>query len=161
MGVILGFPSRSLSVDPRAGVLRRHHISASTIQRQVKKALRRAGIAKDASVHLQPCERMTGRSLTVMGIFFCLASPVIRPQILFFFLRVFAALREDACGRQSGGWVRSVNLHGILLQGIPGGLVNVGNASFEEGEPFELFFDYLQPSGAHEFSGCAAALGKQ
>lgn len=31
------FPSQELSVDPRSGVLRRHHISPTTIQRQAKR----------------------------------------------------------------------------------------------------------------------------
>jgi len=45
------FPAKSLSVDPRARVLRRHHISPSAIQRNVKQAKAKAGIVKNASVH--------------------------------------------------------------------------------------------------------------
>ncbi|GAB1270006.1 integron integrase [Aurantivibrio infirmus] len=45
------FPSTSLSVDPRAGVERRHHIHRQTIQRQVHHAIRKAGIHKQASCH--------------------------------------------------------------------------------------------------------------
>jgi integron integrase len=45
------FPSASLSVDPRSGKVRRHHISPSSIQKIVAKAVRKAGIAKHATVH--------------------------------------------------------------------------------------------------------------
>ncbi len=45
------FPSQGLSVDPRTGIVRRHHIHANTLQRQVKKAARKAGLSKKVSVH--------------------------------------------------------------------------------------------------------------
>ena len=45
------FPSQTLSVDPRAGVVRRHHLSESVLQKAVKSAVRAAGIHKPASVH--------------------------------------------------------------------------------------------------------------
>jgi integron integrase len=45
------FPSRTLSTDPRAGVVRRHHISDSVIQKAVKAAVREAHIHKPVSVH--------------------------------------------------------------------------------------------------------------
>jgi integron integrase len=45
------FPSQTLSVDPRAGVVRRHHISDSVIQKAVKAAAREAHIHKPVSVH--------------------------------------------------------------------------------------------------------------
>jgi integron integrase len=45
------FPSSNLSVDPRTGVVRRHHISDSTIQSPIKAAVRNAGIVKHATVH--------------------------------------------------------------------------------------------------------------
>jgi integron integrase len=45
------FPAASLSVDPRAGLVRRHHISPSSIQKIVAEAVRKAGIAKHATVH--------------------------------------------------------------------------------------------------------------
>jgi integrase len=44
------FPSRTLSTDPRAGVVRRHHISDCVIQ-AVKTAAARAQIHKPVSVH--------------------------------------------------------------------------------------------------------------
>ena len=40
------FPSSKLSVDPHSGVTRRHHASPDSMQREVKRALRRAGIVK-------------------------------------------------------------------------------------------------------------------
>ncbi len=45
------FPSSKLSVDPRSGKVRRHHIDPSSIQKAVKKAVRDAGIVKQATVH--------------------------------------------------------------------------------------------------------------
>jgi integrase len=40
------FPSQSLSTDPRAGIVRRHHISDSVIQKAVKAAVLKAKIHK-------------------------------------------------------------------------------------------------------------------
>jgi integron integrase len=45
------FPSMKLSVDPRSGRVGRHHISDSPIQEALKNAIKKAGIAKHASVH--------------------------------------------------------------------------------------------------------------
>lgn len=45
------FPANNLSVDPRSGKVRRHHISDTAIQDVIKKAIRKAGIPKFATVH--------------------------------------------------------------------------------------------------------------
>ena len=45
------FPSRTLSTDPRAGIVRRHHLSDSVIQKAVKAAARKVKIHKPVSVH--------------------------------------------------------------------------------------------------------------
>jgi integron integrase len=45
------FPSRTLSTDPRAGVVRRHHVSESVVQKAVGNAARAAGIHKPVSAH--------------------------------------------------------------------------------------------------------------
>lgn len=45
------FPSPKLSVDPRTGVLRRHHLDESVLQRAVRAARQRAGIVKPATCH--------------------------------------------------------------------------------------------------------------
>jgi integron integrase len=45
------FPSPTLSIDPRTGVERRHHLYEDRVQRALKKAVARAGIAKPVSVH--------------------------------------------------------------------------------------------------------------
>ena len=45
------FPAVKLSIDPRSGKIRRHHINQSTIQKMVKNAIMRAGIVKHGSVH--------------------------------------------------------------------------------------------------------------
>lgn len=46
------FPSPTRSVDPRGGIERRHHIHAETVQRAVRLAAARAGIAKPVSPHV-------------------------------------------------------------------------------------------------------------
>lgn len=45
------FPSATLSVDPRSGIVRRYHISDTAIQMAVKIAVQKAGIVKQATVH--------------------------------------------------------------------------------------------------------------
>ncbi|MBI4687186.1 MAG: integron integrase [Nitrospirae bacterium] len=45
------FPAATLSVDPRSGIVRRHHISDTAIQSALKNAVRKSGILKHATVH--------------------------------------------------------------------------------------------------------------
>ena len=45
------FPSERLSVDPRSGGMRRHHISDKRSRKPVARAVRKAGIVKHATVH--------------------------------------------------------------------------------------------------------------
>jgi integron integrase len=45
------FPAKSLSVDPRSGKVRRHHISETLVQKAVKEAASRAAINKKVSCH--------------------------------------------------------------------------------------------------------------
>jgi integron integrase len=45
------FPATKRSIDPRGGIERRHHIGRLVLQRAVKAAIRKAGIAKAASCH--------------------------------------------------------------------------------------------------------------
>lgn len=45
------FPASKRSVDPRSGATHRHHLDASVLQRAVKNAVRRTGIAKPATCH--------------------------------------------------------------------------------------------------------------
>jgi integron integrase len=45
------FPSHKLSKDPRAGLIRRHHVDESGLQKAVKAAARAAGIHKPAGCH--------------------------------------------------------------------------------------------------------------
>ena len=45
------FPSKSLSVDPRSHIVRRHHMHPSNLQRAIKPAARKAGITKQVNVH--------------------------------------------------------------------------------------------------------------
>ena len=45
------FPARGISVDPRAGVARRHHVDPSVINKAIKVAVRRAGLTKQISAH--------------------------------------------------------------------------------------------------------------
>ncbi len=45
------FPSKSLSVDPRSGKTRRHHVDEKGVQRAVKQAVRDAELTKPATPH--------------------------------------------------------------------------------------------------------------
>lgn len=45
------FPASQISVDPRSGKQRRHHLHESVLQRAVKEAARKAGLSKLVSCH--------------------------------------------------------------------------------------------------------------
>jgi len=45
------FPARHRQADPSDGVMRRHHVDESTVQRALKKAVRASGVAKPATCH--------------------------------------------------------------------------------------------------------------
>ena len=45
------FPSDRLSVDPRSGLRRRHHIDEQNVQRAMRQSLRDAGVGKPATPH--------------------------------------------------------------------------------------------------------------
>jgi site-specific recombinase XerC len=45
------FPSKSLSIDPRTQVVRRHHMHPASLQRSFKAAVGKTGITKQVSVH--------------------------------------------------------------------------------------------------------------
>jgi integron integrase len=45
------FPAEKISVDPRSGKKRRHHVAERNLQNAVKEAIRAAGVAKAASCH--------------------------------------------------------------------------------------------------------------
>ncbi len=45
------FPARSVSRDPRSGIVRRHHVLEDGLQRAMKQAVRCAEISKPASCH--------------------------------------------------------------------------------------------------------------
>ncbi|MBI2383238.1 MAG: integron integrase [Gammaproteobacteria bacterium] len=46
------FVARDISVDPRSGAERRHHLDEQVVQRHVRNAAKRAGIAKPVSPHV-------------------------------------------------------------------------------------------------------------
>ena len=46
------FPSGNLATDPRRGVVRRHHIDPSVINKAIKSAVRKTGLTKRVSVHM-------------------------------------------------------------------------------------------------------------
>ena len=46
-----GFPARHLSVDPRSGLTRRHHVAPSVINKAMTVAVRRAGLTKTIRAH--------------------------------------------------------------------------------------------------------------
>ncbi len=45
------FPAKTLAVDPRSGVTRRHHVHENSLQKAVQAAVRRSGLHKPASCH--------------------------------------------------------------------------------------------------------------
>ena len=45
------FPAQGMSVDPRSGVMRRHHVYKERLQQAIKRAAPLAGIVKPASLH--------------------------------------------------------------------------------------------------------------
>ena len=45
------FPSSRLSVDPRSGITRRHHVDQSVINKAIKQAVKKAGVVKKVSAH--------------------------------------------------------------------------------------------------------------
>ena len=45
------FPASCRSTDPRSGIVRRHHLDETVIQKAIKTAIRQAGITKQASSH--------------------------------------------------------------------------------------------------------------
>ena len=52
MGLAIVFPAKSISIDPRSNVMRRHHADESGLQKAVRAAARLAGIAdKSVSCH--------------------------------------------------------------------------------------------------------------
>jgi integron integrase len=45
------FPSSKLSIDPATGVVRRHHLYPTTLQKAFQRAVARSGLAKHATLH--------------------------------------------------------------------------------------------------------------
>lgn len=45
------FPSRKISIDPRSGIARRHHVDPSVVNKSIKSAAKRLGIQKQVSAH--------------------------------------------------------------------------------------------------------------
>lgn len=45
------FPASKLSTDPRSGMIRRHHLHESVLQKAVKEACRKADLSKHAGCH--------------------------------------------------------------------------------------------------------------
>ena len=45
------FPSRNLSTDPRSGVIQRHHMDQSVVNKAIKQAVQKIGITKKVSAH--------------------------------------------------------------------------------------------------------------
>lgn len=56
------FPSRTPSTDPRAGIVRRHHLDESVVQKAVKQAARTARIHKPVYTHVVKDLRRPARS---------------------------------------------------------------------------------------------------
>lgn len=45
------FPSTVISTDPRSGIRRRHHLHKETLQRSIREAAEKAGVAKHVTTH--------------------------------------------------------------------------------------------------------------
>lgn len=45
------FPASKLSTDPRSGLVRRHHVDESSLQKAIRAAVRQSGLTKPASCH--------------------------------------------------------------------------------------------------------------
>lgn len=46
------FPASQLSTDPRSGAIRRHHLYETSVQKQIRRAAREAGIARPCGPHI-------------------------------------------------------------------------------------------------------------
>ena len=46
------FPSSTISTDPRTGILRRHHVHHSSLQKMVKRAAEKSNISKRVTTHV-------------------------------------------------------------------------------------------------------------
>ena len=51
MDLAVRLPQPRLALDPRAGVVRRHHVSPSALQKQVRFAAKLAGLQKRVTCH--------------------------------------------------------------------------------------------------------------
>ncbi len=45
------FPAKALSIDPRSGIKRRHHLHDSSIRKAIREATKLGGIVKPVSCH--------------------------------------------------------------------------------------------------------------
>lgn len=45
------FPASAVGVDPRTGVIRRHHVHETSLQKAIRRAVKQAGIVKHATTH--------------------------------------------------------------------------------------------------------------
>lgn len=45
------FPSSGIAADPRSGVVRRHHLHETSLQKIIRRAVKQAGITKHATSH--------------------------------------------------------------------------------------------------------------
>lgn len=45
------FPARNLSTDPHTGIVRRHHVDPSVVNKAIQAAVRKAGLAKHITAH--------------------------------------------------------------------------------------------------------------
>ncbi len=65
------FPSRNLSIDPRSGITRRHHIDQSAVNKAIKQAMCKIGIVKRVSAHTSLVPKLClGMHFTTLRVVF-------------------------------------------------------------------------------------------
>ena len=76
------FPARDISLDPRRGLMRRHHIDPSVINKAINVAVRNAGCATRVSAHTFRQYTELDICATVLRRIYCNVEPIFGPSRL-------------------------------------------------------------------------------
>ena len=68
VGLAMGFSSKQSLHRPRDRIRRRHHLHESVIQRAMKDAVRKAGVAKPARLHDRRVAVLSGRNTDISSV---------------------------------------------------------------------------------------------